>query len=232
VPTSEGPPPATAEPIRIIAVDDHSLLRGALCELIDSERDLRVVADVGTSERLADLVERTRAQVVLMDVEMPGHHAPTVVGELTARFPDLHVLMLTMHNDPRLVYELLARGARGYLHKSAPRESLLLAIRAARARDPQVTIAVPRGGVGGPAAPPTGRPLLSAREKEVLTLTAAALSNRQIAARLKITEGTVKRHLRNVFGKLGAVSRIDAVNKAVDAHFIQRPQVSGPRPPE
>ncbi|MFG1806485.1 response regulator [Streptomyces sp. NPDC049040] len=228
--TREGRPSATAEPIRIIAVDDHSLLRGALCQLIDSERDLQVVADVGTSERLADLVEHTRAQVVLMDVEMPGHHAPTVVAELVARFPDLHVLMLTMHNDPRLVYELLARGARGYLHKSAPRESLLLAIRAARAREPQLTIAVPRGGVGGQEPQGGGQPVLSAREREVLTLTAAALSNRQIAARLKITEGTVKRHLRNIFGKLGAVSRIDAVNKAVDAHFIQRPQTPGPRP--
>ncbi|GAA3651342.1 response regulator [Streptomyces chitinivorans] len=219
--TDEGRAPA-AEPIRIVAVDDHSLLRSALCQLIDAEEDLRVVADVDTSQGLADLVERTRAQVVLLDVEMPDHHAPTVVGELTRRFPGLHVLVLTMYNDAQLVQEMLARGARGYLHKSVPRESLLSAIRNATVRDPHVTIAVPRSGISesGFREP---QQTLSPREREVLTYAAAALSNRQIASRLKITEGTVKRHLRNIFEKLGAVSRIDAVNKAVDAHLIRRP---------
>ncbi|MFC9531524.1 response regulator [Streptomyces sp. NPDC056910] len=216
----------TAEPIRIIAVDDHSLLRTALCQLLDAEDDLRVVADVDTSQGLGDLVERTGAQVVLLDVEMPDHHAPSVVSELTGRFPELHVLMLTMYNDAQLVQELLARGARGYLHKSVPRESLLSAIRNTAARDPHVTIAVPRSGI-----PESGfgepQQTLSPREREVLTQAAAALSNRQIATRLRITEGTVKRHLRNIFEKLHAVSRIDAVNKAVDAQLIRRPQGLG-----
>ncbi|MBA2944534.1 response regulator [Streptomyces himalayensis] len=220
--TTDEARPGTDEPIRIIAVDDHSLLRSALCQLIDAEEDLRVVADVDTSEGLGDLVERTGAHVVLLDVEMPDHHAPSVVSELAERFPQLHVLMLTMYNDPALVTELLARGARGYLHKSIPRESLLSAIRNTTGRDPHVTIAVPRSGIpeSGFAEP---QQTLSPREREVLTHAAAALSNRQIATRLRITEGTVKRHLRNIFEKLGAVSRIDAVNKAVDAQLIRRP---------
>ncbi|MFJ4768825.1 response regulator [Streptomyces uncialis] len=213
--------------IRIVAVDDHSLLRDALCRLIEAESDLTIVADTESSEGLAELIERTRAQVVLLDVEIPGSHAPTVVGELTRRFPGLHVLMLSMHGDAQLVQELLAQGARGYLHKSVPRESLLSAIRNSVARDPQVTIALPSSGM-----PDTGfatsAQTLSPREREVLTLAAEALSNRQIASRLSITEGTVKRHLRNIFEKLGAVSRIDAVNKAIDARLIRRAMTSRP----
>ncbi|WP_338700521.1 response regulator transcription factor [Streptomyces sp. Q6] len=215
--------PPAHEPIRIIAVDDHSLLRGALCELINAEDDLCVVADTDTSQGLGDLVERHRAEVVLLDVEMPEHHAPTVVAELARRFPRLHILILTMYNDAQLVQELIARGARGYLHKSVPRESLLTAIRNAATDDPHMTIAVPVSGMGesGFSEP---QQTLSPREREVLTQAAAALSNRQIAGRLGITEGTVKRHLRNIFEKLGAVSRIDAVNKAVDAQLIRRPR--------
>lgn len=215
-------PRQAAEPLRIIAVDDHSLLRRALCELIESEDDLTVVADTDTSEGLADLVERTRPHVVLLDVEMPGHHAPTVVRALTTRFPQLHVLILTMHGDAQLVQELLAHGARGYLHKSVPHESLLAALRNTAARDPHVTIALPSSGVPTVGFS-TSHQTLSPREREVLTFVAAALSNRQIAVRLRITEGTVKRHLRNVFEKLGAISRIDAANKAIDARLIRRP---------
>ncbi|MGW7199727.1 response regulator [Streptomyces chryseus] len=213
--------PAT-EPIRIIAVDDHSLLRSALCELINTEPDLHVVADVDTSKGLGDLIERTRAQVILLDVEMPDHDAPAVVSELTERFPELHVLMLTMYHEPQLVQDLIARGARGYLHKSVPRESLLLAIRNAAAQALNITIAVPRSGISESVFGET-KQTLSPREREVLVHAAAALSNRQISSKLRITEGTVKRHLRNIFEKLGAVSRIDAVNKAVDAQLIRRP---------
>ncbi len=219
--TDQDAEPAT-EPIRIIAVDDHSLLRSALCELINTEPDLHVVADVNTSKGLGDLIERTGAQVVLLDVEMPDHHAPSVVSELTERFPELHVLMLTMYHEAQLVQELIARGARGYLHKSVPRESLLSAIRNTATYAPNITIAVPRSGISESGFD-GARQTLSPREREVITHAAAALSNRQISNKLHITEGTVKRHLRNIFEKLGAVSRIDAVNKAIEAQLIRRP---------
>ncbi|MEU7296700.1 response regulator transcription factor [Streptomyces exfoliatus] len=213
-------PSRTGEPIRIVAVDDHSLLRDALCQLLDVEHDLCVVAEADTSVGLGDLVARTGAHVVLLDVEMPGHHAPTVVSELTARFPRLRVLMLSMHDHGPLVQELLARGAHGYLHKSAPRASLLSAIRGAMARDPQVMIALPCSATSGTAFRGAAGQPLSPREREVLMHVADALSNRQIAVLLGITEATVKRHLRNIFEKLGAASRIGAVNKALEARLI------------
>ncbi|MFF9012032.1 response regulator [Streptomyces sp. NPDC014870] len=232
--------PRPGEPIRIVAVDDHSLLRDALCQLLNVEDDLCVVAEADTSAGLGDLVASTRAHVVLLDVEMPGHHAPTVVSELTARFPRLRVLMLSMHDHLPLVQELLARGAHGYLHKSAPRASLLSAIRGVTANDPQVMIVLPCSATPSAAFSPAGHPL-SPREREVLTHVAGALSNRQIANELGITEATVKRHLRNIFEKLGAASRIGAVNKAVEARLIdpaamakqpapRRPPVRRPTP--
>ncbi|MFD0144819.1 MULTISPECIES: LuxR C-terminal-related transcriptional regulator [unclassified Streptomyces] len=221
-------PPWPGEPIRIIAVDDHSLLRDALCQLLDTEHDLRVVAEADTSVGLGDLVATTGAHVVLLDVEMPHHHAPSVVSELTVRFPRLRVLMLSMHDHGPLVHELLARGAHGYLHKSSPRDSLLCAIRGSMARDPQVMIALPGRATPETAIRGAGNSL-SPREREVLTQVAGALSNRQIATRLGITEATVKRHLRNIFEKLGVASRIGAVNKAVEARLID-PAGKGARP--
>lgn len=217
------------EPIRIVAVDDHSLLRGALCQLLNAEDDLRVVAEADTSRGLGDLVESTGAHIVLLDVEMPDHHAPTVVSELTARFPGLRVLILSMHDDRPLVDELLARGAHGYLHKSAPRASLLCALRGAMAHHTQVMIALPCSATPKSAFRGAGQSL-SPREREVLALVAGALSNRRIAGELGITEGTVKRHLRNIFEKLGAASRIEAVNMAVEARLIE-PARKGPYPP-
>ncbi|MFD0355084.1 response regulator [Streptomyces sp. NPDC127110] len=213
-------PASEADPIRIIAVDDHSLLRNALCELLDLQGDLRVVAQTDSSAALVELAVEHRAEVVLLDVEMPNHHAPTVVGELSRALPDLQVLILSMHGDPQLIQELLRQGARSYLHKSTHHETLLAAIRNIRNVDPHTIIAVPQQGRPSAFAPaPSG---LSPREREVLTLVAHAMSNRQIASELGVAEGTVKRHLRNIFEKLEAVSRVDAVNKAIDAQLIVR----------
>ncbi|TLS47353.1 response regulator transcription factor [Streptomyces montanus] len=214
-------PASETDPIRIIAVDDHSLLRNALCELLNAEGDLTVVAQTDEPARIKELARRHDAEVLLLDVEMPDSHAPTVVAELSRALPDLKILILSMHGDPQLIQELLRRGAKSYLHKSTRHETLLAAIRNTRSADAHTIIAVPQqeGRQNAFAPAPAG---LSPREREVLTLVAHAMSNRQIANRLGVAEGTVKRHLRNIFEKLEAVSRVDAVNKAIDAHLIVR----------
>jgi DNA-binding NarL/FixJ family response regulator len=212
--------------IRIVAADDHTLLRTALAELLNAEPDLQVVAEASSGRGLVELVERHRPQVLLLDVEMPDHHPRAAVRRLLERFPDLRIIILTMHDDQPLVHELLQLGAQGYLHKSVSREALLSTVRNAAREDDQVTILVPRSGftVGGDHSAEQNAGPMSPREREVLTCVAEAMSNRQIAVRLGITEGTVKRHLRNIFDKLDAVSRIDAVNKA-RAHKL----IAGPR---
>ncbi|MBT2510096.1 response regulator transcription factor [Streptomyces sp. ISL-98] len=210
----------------MLAADDHTLLRTALCELLRAEDDFEVVAEASSGRDLLALVEKNRPHVVLLDVEMPHNHPKTTVRRLLEHFPDLRVIILSMFDDPPLVQELLQLGARGFLHKSVPREALLSAIRNAAQDDQQVTISVSRqsftGGVERGREHSSGA--VSPREREVLVCVSEALSNRQIAVRLGITEGTVKRHLRNIFDKLGAVSRIDAVNKAMALSLIAAPR--------
>lgn len=215
-----------SEQIRILVADDHTVLRDALCEMLDNEDDFEIVARAEDGQSAVRLAATHHPHVVLLDIEMPNHHPQTTVRDLLQQDPAINVVVLSMYDDPHLVQELLGLGIRGYLHKSVTRESLVSAIRNLRQSNRRtVTISVSSQSLAAGAGD-SGK-LLSARELEVLAQVAAALSNRQIAVRLNITEGTVKRHMRNIFDKLGAVSRIDAVNKAVSASLIGSHHIAG-----
>lgn len=204
-----------AEPIRILVVDDHTVLRSALCDVLRIEPDLTVVDEAGDGEEAVEKAVANAPQVVILDIEMPGQEVFETVRQLRDRCPGTRVLILSMYQDPYIVRQLLRLGVDGYLHKSATRETLLSAIRTADTPGPHVIVSVSRDSLTASTSAPAPAPTLSVRETEVIGCVAEAMSNRQIAGRLGITEGTVKRHLRNIFDKLGAVSRIDAVNKAV-----------------
>lgn len=204
------------------------MLRSALCDILRLEPTLEIVAEAGSGEETVALAGVHRPDLVLLDVEMPGQPATVTVRQLREQVPAPKVLILSMYDDRPLVQELMDLGVCAYLHKSATRETLVSALHLVAASDHQVVISVPKQGpvqdggpgqegAGLPGPPVPVPPPLSARELEVLELVATARSNRQIAVRLGITESTVKRHLRNIFAKLGAVSRIDAVNKAKQA---------------
>ncbi len=204
--------------VGILIADDHTLLREAMRDVLLAEDDFRVVGEAADGESVVEVAARTQPDVVLLDVEMPRHHPVNTVQELLAASPRTRVIVLSMYDDPRLVQELLETGICGYLHKSVSRRDLVAAIRGACGDLKRVTVLVSQGAF---SQAPVASGGLSYREQEVLTLVASAMSNRQIAGKLCITEGTVKRHLRNIFGKLDAVSRIDAVNKAVSASIIR-----------
>ncbi|SEN90510.1 response regulator [Actinacidiphila rubida] len=212
----------TGTRIRVLLVDDHVILRETLRECLQLEADFEVVGDAPDGAQAVALCSRLRPDVLLLDVETPGQPVDVTVPRVLEASPRTRVIMLSMHESPDLVRELLALGIRGYLNKRVSRQHLVSVIRGCMREGDEVLISVSQFA----ALPGTGNQdgRISAREREVLTLVADALSNRQIAARLGITEGTVKRHLRNVFEKLGAVSRIDAVNKGVDASLIAPPQ--------
>jgi DNA-binding NarL/FixJ family response regulator len=202
-------------------VDDHELLRDALRQLLDVEEDLVVVGDVSDGDRGVSVARRVRPDVILLDVEIPGDDVRITVDRILRELPDAAIIILSMYDEPRVVRDLLDRGVRGYLLKSVTREELVSAIRAARDQPDRVvlslspdTLARQQGGSGSP---------LSGREVELLNLVALAYSNSEIASELCLTEGTVKQHMRRIFTKLGAVSRIDAVNKAVAASILKPP---------
>ncbi|MFJ8636312.1 LuxR C-terminal-related transcriptional regulator [Streptomyces sp. NPDC093568] len=223
----------TPEPVRIVVVDDHRLPREALCHVLDSEPDLEAHGvDSGPSAVRA--VTECRPDVVLLDIATPGPDPASAVRELLDCGHPVGIVVLHAQSDLLLMQRLLDLGVCAYLHKSVSQGLLLSTVRdIAGAKQQTVTITVPSGCaragtvVPQPAAEPArdmpASDLLSARELVVLTLVAEALTNRQVASRMDITEATVKRHLRNIFSKLGATSRIDAVNKAINALVIQPP---------
>ncbi|MEC3977524.1 response regulator transcription factor [Amycolatopsis sp. H20-H5] len=204
-----------AERIRVVVAGGHRLPRIALCHLLRIEFD--VVATGGLDEA-AHLVTRHRPDVVLLDVDAPR--------ESVGRFPRVGggapVIVLGDHDDPA-AGDLYALGACDYAHKNTSQAELFFTIRHAlhgRYGQPKAHLQA--------VAPPGAAALktLSARECEIVGYVGLALSNRQISRRLGITEGTVKQHLRNIFTKLGAVSRLDAVNRAMAAGLIADPPVA------
>ena len=197
--------------VRIVIVDDHTLLREALGDVLRLESDIAVVGEAGDADEAETVVRLTQPDIVLLDVEIPGGQPAEVTRRLAEASPHSRLIVLSMHDNPALVREMLDLGVHGYLHKSISRVDLAGAIRGVHQHGERVVLSVSPAEHEAHGEEPG---LLSTREREVIALVAEALSNRQIAARLHITEGTVKRHLRNIFDKLGAVSRIDAVNKA------------------
>lgn len=216
---------AERQPVRIVLADDHTLLREAVRDVLTAEDDLFVVGEAADGDSLVSTAARMRPDVVLMDVEMPRSVPTETVRRVLSVSPASRVLVLSMHDAPQIVRDMVACGVSGFLHKSISRHGLTSAIRTSVEAGPASAPGVRRlvMSVSQEALmrdPGTGDVPISPREREVLTLVAAACSNRQIASRLKITEATVKRHLRNAFEKLGAVSRIDAVNKATEQGLI------------
>ena len=217
--------------VRILVADDHTLLREALCDLLRAEADFEIVAQAGNGEDAISLAAEHRPDVVLLDIEMPRSDPPTTVRRLLQGDPTLPIVVLSMYDGQQLVQELLALGVRGYLHKSTGRETLVTAIRECAADVRRtVTVSISPDSLRRPSPEPDGSGPLSERELEVLVHVAQAMSNRQVAGRLGIAEGTVKRHMRNIFSKLDAVSRIDAVNKATELGQLPRQQSSAPAP--
>jgi DNA-binding NarL/FixJ family response regulator len=211
-------------PITVIIVDDHALFCDGIRELLGTEQDFEVVGEGRHGGEAVALVAQHQPDVVLLDVAMPGPPPQVTIPHIHASCPQARVVVLTMHDDPDLVRELMALGACGYLAKNVSRDQLFGAIRTVVRDGGRTVVAVSRESLklldppGGPA-----QPLLTPREQEVLELAARAMTNAQIGATLFLAPGTVKRHLTSAYRKLGAVSRIDAINRAAAAGLIRAP---------
>lgn len=203
--------------ISIVIVDDHPLFRDGLRELLSLEQDFEVVDQAGDGEEGLAVVCRRRPDILLLDVEMPHHQVTRTVPRILGLSPGLRIIILTMHEDPQLANELIKLGARAYLVKSATRAELVSVIRGVYGDERRVVVSMSRTGYQQFGHED---PLLTRRQTQILALAAQALSNAQIADRLFISENTVKRHLTNIYAQLGAVSRVDAINKGRAAVLI------------
>jgi DNA-binding NarL/FixJ family response regulator len=210
--------PRRPRKISIVVVDDHTLFREGLREMLSMEHDFEVVGQAGDAEEGLSLVCRCRPDVLLLDVEMPHHHVKRTVPQFLRVSPATRIVVLTMYDDPQLANELISLGACAYLVKSGTRAELVSVIRGVCDDERRVVVSMSRRGfrqLGEDHVQP-----LTKRQKEILWLAAHALTNGQIASRLFISENTVKRHLSKAYAQLGAVSRLDAINKARAAALI------------
>lgn len=169
--------------------------------------------------------QREEPDIVVVDVEMRGDQAEHYLVRLLRASPASKMIVLTMSEDPAQVRRLLAAGVRAYIVKSTTRDELLASLRAMAGGTERTIVSVSRDTLwhldAQPEPEPAGAgPALSARELEVLSRLANGMRNAEIARRLGIAEGTVKRHLTNIYAKLGATSRMDAVRKAVARNLV------------
>jgi DNA-binding NarL/FixJ family response regulator len=214
--------------IRVVLCDDHELFRHGLAEMLTTAEDIEVAGEADTHERAVAVVSEVRPDVVLLDLEMPGGGAEETMSAVLRLAQPPKIVIVTMHDEPRLIRHFIGRGASTYLPKSASLEQLLDAVRNAAASPQSPT------GEGEARIVPNevlddleGRADgLSGREVEILLQAARDMSNQQIAASRHLSEATVKRHLANTYGKMGVGSRTEATQKALANGWISSFELS------
>jgi DNA-binding NarL/FixJ family response regulator len=204
--------------IRLLIADDHPVVRDGLSSMFASAPGFTVVGEAADGAEAVRMARALHPDVILMDLRMPGTDGLTAITELARIGHPARVLVLTTYDNDAHVVPAIEAGATGYLLKDSPREDLLRGVRAA-ARGETVlspTVAVRLVNRVRTPAPQ----LLSPRELEVLQLVAAGNTNREAAARLFITEATVKSHLLNIYAKLGVTDRAAAVAEAFNRRLL------------
>jgi DNA-binding NarL/FixJ family response regulator len=211
-----------SEPVRVMVVDDQGLVREGLMTLLDAAVGIEPVAAAADGEEAVTLAARHRPDVVLMDLRMPRMDGVEATRRIREARPETEIVVLTTHADESSILDAMAAGARGYLTKDAGIAEITRAVQAVAGHhaflDPAVQaqlLASATAGRPDRAAPAASLPDdLTPREAEVLTLIAAGLSNREIAAQLVVSAATVKTHVNHVFAKISARDRAQAVHYA------------------
>jgi DNA-binding NarL/FixJ family response regulator len=218
-------------PIRVLVADDQPLLRAGFTTLIDSVPDLRVVGEAGDGHEVVAAARATAADVVLMDIRMPGLDGLAATREITAdaALAGVRVLILTTFEIDEYVFAALRSGASGFLGKSAEPRELLDAIRVVHRGDALLSPAATRALVARYLARPERTDLaappslagLTPREREILTMVGSGLSNEDIAAALTVSPHTVKTHVNRTMAKLGAHDRAQLVIVAYESGLLR-----------
>lgn len=211
----------SSPPIRVLIADDHPVFRFGLRALLQGEPDMEVIGEATTGREAVERTLELRPDVVLMDLNMPELNGIEATRRIRAEAPESAVLVITMFDDDT-VFAAMRAGARGYLLKGAEGEETLRAVRAVAHGEaifsPGVADRVMDYFAHAPAHTGTTLfPELTERELEVLALIAQGLTNQAIAARLVLSEKTVRNHVSNIFSKLQVADRAEAIIRARDA---------------
>lgn len=202
------------EPIRVLIAEDDALVREGTRQILEREEDLEVIGEAADGKEAIELIGSLRPDVAIVDIGMPGLSGVDVTRRSKTDYPDIPILVLTVHDDDAYVYAILQAGAAGYLLKDVHGSELVQAIRSVRAGEPVLHPAITRKILSRfqqAAAPAPDRSGLTEREEDVLRLAARGLSNKEIASELGLSARTIQVHLGRVFKKLHVASRTEAV---------------------
>ncbi len=195
-----------AAKIRVILADDHPVVRDGLANMIRQQPDMEVVAEAEDGEEAVTLFEAHKPDVMVLDLRMPKRDGVAVVQLVLERHPKARLLIMTTYDGDEDIFRSLSQGAKGYILKDAPRQEILSAIRSV-SEDRSYT----SSSIATKALQRMVKPSLTTRELDVLQQLSQGRSNKDIARRLQITEGTAKTHVKAILTKLDAISRTEAV---------------------
>lgn len=208
--------------MRIVIADDHGIVRSGIRLLLERQGDLDVVAEAADGIQARDIVVRERPDLAILDVKMPGLTGLQATREIKAQVPETNVLILSMHDDERYLFEALKAGASGYVLKSQADSDLLAAIRSVERGEPFLSPHAQQALIrdllerGEPAGSD-----LTPREEEIVKLVAEANTTREIADLLHLSEKTVENHRANAMKKLGMRDRVELVRYAIRQGLIE-----------
>ena len=205
-----------SQQIRVLCVDDHPIMRDGIAAIIKGQNDMVSVGEAADGKLAIEQYRKLKPDVVVMDLRMPGLGGVEATTQIRREFPTARIIILTTYEGDEDIHRALAAGAQGYLLKHAVSKELLDSIREVYSGRRHITPAM-----AARLAEHTPRVGLTSRELEVVHLIATGLRNKEIGAKLDIAEGTVKIHIKNIFGKLAVIDRTQAVVSASQRGFIQ-----------
>ena len=204
--------------IKVLLVDDHTIVREGLRVLIETQSDLAVVGEAKNGQEALDQFESTKPDILLLDLVLPDMCGVDVIKKLRQNYAPVFILVLTTFDGEEDIYRALKAGAMGYLLKDTPKKELFRAIREVSSGNRFIP-----EEIASKLAAYIGEIELTARESEILQLIAKGSSNKKIAESLFITEGTVKTHINHILKKLSAKSRTEAVKVAIERGLLRNP---------
>jgi NarL family two-component system response regulator LiaR len=206
--------------IRVMLVDDHTMVRRGLATFLKVYDDLELAGEASSGEEAVQLCEQLHPDVVLMDMVMPDMDGAAATRMIRKKSPSIQVIALTSFKEGILIQSALQAGAIGYLLKDVSADELVQAIRAAHAGRSTLSPEAAQELVLAASQPPVPGLDLTDREREVLALMIEGMNNTQIAAKLTVSPSTVKSHVSNILSKLGVAGRTEAVTLALRNHLI------------
>ena len=206
---------ACGKQIRAVIADDHPVVREGLRALVNSQRDMKVVGEAANGRQAVEQFLLHLPDILLLDLRMPEMNAIEAMHAILEKAPEARIIVLSTYNLDEDIYRSLKAGAKAYLLKDSPREQLLESIRSVHAGLPSIS-----PSIGVRLAARLRGPVLTDREVDIARLMVAGKTNKEIGASLKITEGTVKVHIRHVLKKLAAGGRTEAIRIALERGIV------------